>query len=127
MPRILLVDDEPLVARALGRLLRRHGYEVETAASGQEALGRLGDYRADLVVSDHRMPGMSGVDLLSRVGERWPLTARLLVSGCDDVEELVASAGPGCGFLRKPWDERALVAHVASLLAVRSPASLVAP
>ena len=64
---ILVVDDEPAITIALAKKLRRDGYECLTASSGREALGCLGAEHLDLVITDVRMPGMSGIELLRQV------------------------------------------------------------
>lgn len=68
--RILIVDDEPAITVALAKKLRREGYECLTACSGEEALRRLATDELDLVVTDVRMPGMSGIELLQEVKRR---------------------------------------------------------
>ena len=65
MRRVLVVDDEENLRVVLRTLLRRHGYEVETAASGEEALGMVDSFGPDVVLTDVRMPKMGGLDLLS--------------------------------------------------------------
>jgi CheY-like chemotaxis protein len=69
---VLLVDDDPAVAKVLGALLVQAGLIVHTASNGQEALTLLGRKPIDVVVSDVRMPGMSGLGLLAEVGRSWP-------------------------------------------------------
>src|SRR5262245_32852555 len=76
-PRILVVDDELLVARALARLFRRHGVEVEMAGGANQALGLLTDGPpVQAVISDYRMAGMTGTEFLAVVRERWPEALR---------------------------------------------------
>lgn len=106
---VLLVDDEEHILSALRRTLRREGYQIVTAGSGEEALKILEDRPVAAVVSDSRMPGMSGVALLERVARRWPAAARLLISGWPedvaprDLERMGVEA-----VLEKPWDEAEL-------------------
>ena len=69
---VLLVDDDPAVAKVLGALLGQAGLSVHTASRGDEALALLGRKPIDVVVSDVRMPGMSGLELLAEVGRSWP-------------------------------------------------------
>jgi putative two-component system response regulator len=68
--RILVVDDEPAITVALAKKLRREGYDCLTASSGEEALRRLATAELDLVVTDVRMPGMSGIELLQEIKRR---------------------------------------------------------
>lgn len=102
--RVLLVDDEPGVLRALERLFRRRGHEVRTAPNGMVALGLLDEFPPDAVVSDFLMDGMTGVELLRRIAVRFPETRRVLLSGFAEV------AGPiDATFLRKPYDAQTLL------------------
>jgi DNA-binding NtrC family response regulator len=78
---VLIVDDEPLLLRALERILRRSPVAVETAASAEEALEVLASREFALVISDLGLPGLNGHQLLERVGEAWPRTQRLLLTG----------------------------------------------
>jgi two-component system response regulator VicR len=120
MHRILIVDDELEVAKALRRLLRKE-YEIEIAANGEEALAKLDAFRPDVVLSDFRMPGMSGAELLSAVKARMPLSLRLILSGYADLDSVLASVNEGeiCRFLRKPWDDAELKATLHRLLQTR--------
>lgn len=103
-PRVLLVDDEPLVLDALVRTLRL-SFETETATSGAEALERLASSPAfAVIVSDMRMPGMTGADLLRRASSAAPETTRVLLTGQADLESAIAAINEGnvFRFLRKP-------------------------
>ena len=68
--KILVVDDEESIRDVLHRILKGEGYDVRTASTGEEALARLAEGPADLVLSDIRMPGMDGMALLSRLAEK---------------------------------------------------------
>jgi putative two-component system response regulator len=83
--RILVVDDEPNIRRLLNRYLARLGYEVQTAGSVAEAMGLLRRDRFDLVLTDLRLPGASGLDLLVEVRARAPGTRMILMSAHADV------------------------------------------
>ena len=96
--RILLVDDEAGVLRALTRLFERRGHEVRTAASGEAALALLDTFTPDVVVSDHKMSGMTGAVLLDAIGRRLPAARRVLLSGYAEVEGLT-----GVRFVAKPY------------------------
>jgi DNA-binding NtrC family response regulator len=74
--RVLVVDDEANARTALGELLRAEGYVVEMASDGFEALGKLADFAPDVVLTDLKMPGMNGLDLLTRMRERGRPPAR---------------------------------------------------
>jgi len=83
MKRILFVDDEPNILAGLKRQLRsqRKEWEMAFAESGEAALDMLSETPFDVVVSDMRMPGMDGAELLNRVKERYPETVRIILSG----------------------------------------------
>jgi EAL domain-containing protein (putative c-di-GMP-specific phosphodiesterase class I) len=107
---ILLVDDEPNILNSLKRLLRRDGYRVLTAGSGAEALELLAANSVQVIVSDHRMPEMSGVDLLSRARDLYPHTRRIILSGYSDIGTLTEAINRGAvwKFISKPWEDEAL-------------------
>ena len=117
---LLLVDDEPSILNALKRLLRREGYTVLTAGGGEEALEILSTHPAQVIVSDQRMPGMSGVELLSRVRELYPDTRRIILSGYSDISTLSDAINRGAvwKFIAKPWDDEALKAEIGHAFAV---------
>jgi response regulator RpfG family c-di-GMP phosphodiesterase len=121
MIRILVVDDEPQIGSALRRLLRREGYAVETALTGEEALVKLQTFAADVVLSDFRMPGMTGAELLGRVKRSHPLTLRIIISGYADFKAVLASVNEGevCRFITKPWDDGELVSYLRTMLQQR--------
>ena len=79
--RVLLVDDEESILRALERLLRREPYEVAATASPRDAFRMLEEQPAGLVVSEQRMVEMTGADFLQQVRRRWPRTIRIILSG----------------------------------------------
>lgn len=113
-PDILLVDDEANVLTALRRMLRPQGYTVRVAANGKEALELLDEAPADLVVSDMRMPGMSGADLLTEVRRRWPETLRLLLTGYAEVSSAISAINDGgiYRYISKPWNDDELLAAI---------------
>ncbi|MEZ4503307.1 MAG: response regulator [Dehalococcoidia bacterium] len=108
--RVLFVDDEPRVLRGLRRLLdpMRDEWEISFAESGAEALDKLSEAEFDAVVTDMRMPGMDGAELLHEVLRRHPHTVRIVLSGQSDQETRLRAAGPTHQFLTKPCDEETL-------------------
>ncbi len=108
-PVVLLVDDDPRVLSALRRGLRREPIHIETAANAREALDRLGGDAIDLVISDQKMPGLSGIELLKTIRSRWPETQRILLSGwTSEIAKLdLDAAGLFC-VIAKPWDDEEL-------------------
>ncbi len=107
--KILVVDDEPANLRLLERLFRRD-YEVVTAESGEEALSLLPHHDVALLITDQRMPGMTGVELLKRTVEIRPHLVRLILTGYTDVETLVEAINSGYvyKYVTKPWNNEEL-------------------
>ena len=118
---ILIVDDDVDVLRALERNLSRakdFTSVVETANNGEEALTKLAAQDFALVISDFKMPGMSGVDLLKLVKERYPATVRALITGYSDVSiarEAINRAKID-HYMEKPWDRDEIRSAVKGLL-----------
>ncbi|MSP74382.1 MAG: response regulator [Myxococcales bacterium] len=114
---ILIVDDEASVRSALHRTLRKEPYRLSMAESAAEALQIMRDDRPDLLVTDHLMPQMTGLDLLRRVRLTYPDVGRILLTGQAELETVVAAINEGeiFRFLRKPWDdtELKLTLHIA--------------
>jgi diguanylate cyclase (GGDEF)-like protein len=112
---LLLVDDEDNILSSLKRLFRRDGYRIVTASSGEEALRRLAEHEVDVIVSDQRMPGMTGVEFLNRARELYPQTVRMVLSGYTELQSIIDAVNEGAiyKFLTKPWDDDKLRGHVA--------------
>lgn len=112
---LLIVDDEANIVTALRRLLRRDGYEIVTAGSGEEGLRRLAEQPVDVILSDQRMPGMTGVEFLHRAHALYPDTVRMVLSGYTELQSILDAINEGAiyKFLTKPWDDERLRAHVA--------------
>jgi len=110
MQRILFVDDEAKLLGGLRRMLHgmRDEWQMEFVENGPDALQRLAQQPFDVVVSDMRMPGMDGSELLWQVRERCPGTVRIVLSGQCDRREVLKAVGPAHQFLTKPCDSSAL-------------------
>lgn len=106
-PTLLLVDDEPQVLASLSRLLRREGYRILTAANPKEAFDLLARHKIHVVVSDQRMPKMSGTEFFARVRQLYPQTIRLVLTGYTDLASVTDAINRGAiyKFLTKPWDD----------------------
>ncbi len=104
--QILFVDDEPMVLEAMRRMLRdkRNEWEMGFAASGQEALEFLSKGKFDMLISDMRMPGMNGAQLLNEVRNRFPGVIRIILSGQTDQEAVMKLVLPAHQYLSKPCD-----------------------
>ncbi len=104
---VLFVDDEVNILKALQRLLRSQDMNVLSASRGQEALELLEKTSAQVVISDQRMPEMSGVDLLSQVRERWPDVVRMMLTGYTEIDVAVEAINRGEShrLITKPWND----------------------
>ncbi len=102
--KIMLVDDEPANLRLLERLFRRD-YHVLTASSGDMALQLLAQHDVALLITDQRMAGMTGIELLERTAAMRPHTVRIILTGYTDVEDLVQAINSGhvYKYVTKPW------------------------
>ncbi|MEO8065129.1 MAG: response regulator [Pseudomonadota bacterium] len=112
--KLLLVDDEPNLTSALVRSLDRSQFEIFTADSAQKGLLILAGNDIDVVVSDERMPGMTGSQFLSEVRKKWPNTIRMILSGQADLEAAVRAINEGevYRFLLKPCHPKELQATI---------------
>lgn len=127
--RILLVDDEPSVGKAIARLLR-HGLaqgaapapQLEIFTDGHEALRRASTETFALVISDYRMPLLNGVELLTRMRTLQPLCLRVILSGYTDLNGLVKAINEAqiARFIAKPWNDHELISTVQQLLQLQA-------
>lgn len=108
--RILFVDDEPTVLAALQRALQplHTEWDMSFATSGAEALAQMAESPSDVIVTDMRMPGMNGAQLLCEVLKRFPKTARFILSDSADQEFALQCAAAAHQFLSKPCDAATL-------------------
>jgi CheY-like chemotaxis protein len=101
--KVLVVDDDPVIARSFDRVLSGKGYAVITARDGDEALRKLKDEKYDVVFTDIKMPGMSGIEVAERIKATQPWLPVVIVTGYGtDENEARAEAAGVSGFLRKP-------------------------
>lgn len=107
---ILFVDDEGNILSSIRRALRGEPYKILTAGSGPEALAVLAKEPVQVVVSDQRMPEMTGTEFLAQVKKRHPETVRIVLSGYSDAHAILAAINQGevFRFLTKPWDAEEL-------------------
>lgn len=100
---VLLIDDEKGIREAMGSFLRSQGHTVRTASSGEEGLWLQEEHPADLVITDLKMPGLSGIEVLRRVREGWPEVEVILVTGYGTIDDAVEALRLGAyDFLIKP-------------------------
>ncbi len=111
---LLLVDDEPNVLNALQRLLRQNDYKIIVANSGAEGLQVLEAHKVNVIISDQRMPNMTGVEFLSKVHKQWPDTVRIVLSGYADFSAVTDAINNGAiyKFFTKPWDDEQMRANI---------------
>lgn len=121
MKNILFIDDEPKVLQGLQRMLRsmRHEWHMEFAGGGQEALEMLAREPFDMVVTDMRMPGVDGAQLLKEVMEKYPGVVRVILSGQTDQEVFLSSTRIVHQFLSKPCDAETLKTTLARVFAAQ--------
>lgn len=124
-PRLLLVDDEPNILNSLRRSIQTMPPalfggrpQVEVFDDPLKALARASEQAFDLVISDYRMPGIDGVEFLSRLIKLQPSIARLILSGYADMQAVVAAVNRTqiCRFISKPWDDQALGSAIGQAL-----------
>lgn len=108
---VLCVDDEPNILKSLQRLLAGQGFQLLLATSGAEALQLLATRPVDLVMSDMKMPQMSGAELLTEVARLYPTTYRIILSGYADMASTLAAVNQGQihRYLQKPWHQQDLL------------------
>lgn len=107
--KIMIVDDEPANLRLLERLFRQD-YKVITAGSGEDALELLEQHDTSLLITDQRMPNMSGLELLKQTAALRPHMVRMILTGYTDVGTLVEALNSGLvyQYLTKPWSNEEL-------------------
>jgi DNA-binding NarL/FixJ family response regulator len=117
--RLLVVDDDPGLLRAVAETLRAEGYEVTTARRGADALVSIAESLPDLIVSDIRMPGMDGYELVRnlRASARTKLIPIVFLTAKDETTDRIAGFRSGVdAYLTKPFEPDELVAVVANIL-----------
>jgi len=119
--RILFVDDEPMVLTGLKRSLHpmRAEWEMVFAAGGDEALAAMDRQAFDIIVTDMRMPGMDGAQLLEEVQKRSPQTLRMVLSGQSDRETVLRSVNPAHQFVSKPCEGEELKSRLIRAFALK--------
>ncbi len=119
MENILIVDDEKNYTMIIGEILQEEGYTSITASSGMEALDILNKEIIDLVLTDVKMPGMSGIQLLENIKELNPDIPVIIMTAYGSVEKAVDAMHKGAyTFILKPFENQALIAHITKALSV---------
>ena len=115
---VLCVDDEANILNALKRLLRKESYRLITCGSGREGLTLLAQNEVHIVISDQRMPEMSGSEFLRQVNERYPHIIRIILTGYTEVDTITKSINEGhiYKFFLKPWNDQHLTLEIRQAL-----------
>jgi two-component system phosphate regulon response regulator PhoB len=127
---VLTVDDEPCIGRVVELKLRNAGCEVLRATSGTEGLERFLERRPDVLITDVKMPGMSGIELCRRCEEyrgEWPFLIIVLTSQLDDETRNWLSQGTHRKYLPKPFSPREILRTVQEYLVTREEVVVVPP
>ena len=119
-PSILLIDDEPSLLESLSILFSRRGYRVETAQSGRAGIRQLRKERPDVIVSDIKMPEVSGIDVLRAAREMDLFLPVILITARADVDTAIQALNEGAfQYIQKPFENRELLAKVENALQLR--------
>ena len=115
---VLCVDDEENILSSLRRLLRREPYRLLTASSGAKGLDILSKNEVDIIISDQRMPDMSGTDFLKQVKTLYPDVTRIILTGYTDVDSITEAINEGhiYKFFLKPWNDSHLMLEIRQAL-----------
>ena len=121
MAQVMIVDDEENLRKSLGRILSNEGYEVKLAASGEEALNLLGEFKPDAILLDVKMPEMDGLQVCRRIradkNERIKSTPIIMITGYYGEKEEVLRAGAD-DFLEKPIDRTDVIIRIRCILKI---------
>src|SRR5499425_783273 len=117
---VLIIDDEAGIRESLQTLLEMEGYDVETAASGQQGLNRLDQRTFDLILLDLALPDRNGLDLLAELRAQDVSLSVIMITAYGTVENAVRAMQSGAvNFIKKPWDNEKLLADVRAAIARR--------
>ncbi|MHC4454979.1 MAG: sigma-54-dependent transcriptional regulator, partial [Planctomycetota bacterium] len=110
---ILVVDDDPTERNSIVELLKHEGYSVESASDGEIASGKLVQGFFDIVITDVKMPGLTGFDLLKQVKQKHPETLVILITGYGQIEDAVTAIKLGAfDYIMKPFDDNTIRALI---------------
>ena len=116
MPKILIIDDEPSIINLVSAYLRPEGYEVFTATDGPSGLRAAKTYRPDIVLLDVMLPGMDGLELLSRLRRESNVYVILLTARTEETDKIVGLSVGADDYVTKPFSPRELVARIKAAL-----------
>lgn len=116
MPRILLVDDEPLITDSLSYSLRREGFDVQAVGDGAAALEEIVKFEPDLVVLDIMLPGMSGLEVCRQLRAKSAIPVIMLTARGEEIDRVLGLEVGADDYLPKPFSFRELLARIKSIL-----------
>jgi DNA-binding response OmpR family regulator len=116
LTRILLVDDEPLIADSLSYSLRREGFEVKAVGDGTQALQEVEDFEPDLIVLDIMLPGMSGLEVCRQLRTHSATPVIMLTARGEEIDRVLGLEVGADDYLAKPFSFRELLARIRSIL-----------
>jgi two-component system response regulator GlrR len=120
--KVLVVDDDPSLCKLLSMRLKTAGYAVETAASGEEALGKLARVHPHAVITDLRMGGMDGMSLFESINHRNPALPVIILTAHGTIPDAVDATNRGVfGYFTKPFDSKELLLHLEKAIGVANP------
>ncbi len=116
MTKILIIDDEPSITNLVSAYLKPEGYEVFTAADGNAGLKAARAFKPDLIILDLMLPGMDGIELLSRLRRESDVYVIMLTARTDETDKIVGLSVGADDYVTKPFSPRELVARVKAAL-----------
>src|SRR5690242_13934280 len=116
MTKILVVDDEPAITNLIGAYLKPEGYEVYIAADGNAGLKAIHAFKLDLIILDVMLPGMDGIELLSRLRRESDAYVILLTAKTEETDKIVGLSVGADDYVTKPFSPRELTARVKAAL-----------
>jgi len=122
--RVLLVDDEPLIVKGLRFSLEQDGFEVETAADGEEAIAKFFGSQFDLVLLDVMLPKLTGTDVCQRIRERSNVPIIMLTAKGDDMDKILGLEYGADDYMTKPFNVLEVKARIKSVLRRTVPAGV---
>lgn len=119
--KILVVDDEDLVRMLISDILAENGYEVYTLSVGDNAISKISEYNIDLLITDIKMPGINGIDLMCRAKKTYPYIDVIVITGYATLEnEEYCMAHGAADYITKPFQFKRLLTSVDRIVGKRS-------
>lgn len=116
MPKILVIDDEPSIVKLVSAYLKPEGYEVHTASDGPAGLKAAHAFKPDVIILDLMLPGMDGIELLTRMRRESDVYVILLTARSDETDKIIGLSVGADDYMTKPFSPRELVARVKAAL-----------